>query len=379
MRPLRSAAHYLKNTDLYLLLIALCCSAYSLILINSATASSAQHDRYLIVQGAATGIGVIAFIIMSLVDLESIKRYWRILLILNVAMQLSMFVLGRDSGGNQSWIEVGPITIQPGEIGKILFIITFAAHLREVYEEINRWQQLLLLGVHALLPFGAIMVAQHDAGVAMGYILIAVTMIFAAGISYKWVFGGVVLCLAAIPVVFQFLGSGSGYRLARILVLLDPSIDSLYPNQDYYYQTEQSKIAIGAGQFSGSGYMQGLQTQYNKVPVNESDFIYTVAGEEFGFIGAMLIIILLVLLVLRLLYVSYRAGSTFSALMTVGIAGMFMFQSFQNILMCLGMFPVVGVTLPLFSYGGTSVVTMYIALGVAAGVRMREKPSWLQK
>ena len=210
MRPLRSAAHYLKNTDLYLLLIALCCSAYSLILINSATASSAQHDRYLIVQGVATGIGVIAFIIMSLVDLESIKRYWRILLILNVAMQLSMFVLGRDSGGNQSWIEVGPITIQPGEIGKILFIITFAAHLREVYEEINRWQQLLLLGVHALLPFGAIMVAQHDAGVAMGYILIAVTMIFAAGISYKWVFGGVVLCLAAIPVVFQFLGSGSG-------------------------------------------------------------------------------------------------------------------------------------------------------------------------
>lgn len=376
MRPLRSAVHYFKNTDLYLLFIALCCSAYSLVLVNSSTASSASHDRYMIVQGGAVVIGVIAFIIMSLVDLESIKRYWRVLLLFNVAMQLSMFVLGSSRSGNQSWIEIGPITIQPGEIGKILFIITFAAHLMQVYEEINRWQTLIQLGIHAMLPFGAIVVAQHDAGVAMGYLLIAITMIFAAGISYKWIFGGAVLGLAAVPIAFQFL---SGYRLARILVLLDPSIDNLYGDKDYYYQTAQSKIAIGAGQFSGSGYMQGLQTQYGKVPVNESDFIYTVAGEEFGFIGAMLVIILLALLVLRLFYVSYRAGSTFSALMTVGIAGMFMFQSFQNILMCLGMFPVVGVTLPLFSYGGTSVVTMYIALGVAAGVRMREKPSWLQK
>lgn len=376
MRPLRSAVHYFKNTDLYLLFIALCCSVYSLVLVNSATASSSSHDRYMIVQGGATVIGVIAFIIMSLVDLESIKRYWRVLLLFNVVMQLSMFILGSSRSGNQSWIELGPITIQPGEIGKILFIITFAAHLMQVHEEINRWQTIIQLGIHALLPTGAIIIAQHDAGVAMGYILIAVTMIFAAGISYKWIFGGAVLGLAAVPVAFQFL---SGYRLARILVLLDPSIDNLYGDKDYYYQTAQSKIAIGAGQFSGSGYMQGLQTQYGKVPVNESDFIYTVAGEEFGFIGAMLVIILLALLVLRLFYVSYRAGSTFSALMTVGIAGMFMFQSFQNILMCLGMFPVVGVTLPLFSYGGTSVVTMYVALGVAAGVRMREKPSWLQK
>lgn len=376
MNPLRSVAHYFKNTDLYLLLLALCCSVYSLILINSATANDLAHDRFLIVQGVATVLGVIAFIVVSLIDMEAVKRFWKPILVFNVLMQLSMYVIGKSVGGNQSWIEVGPITIQPGEIGKILFIITFSAHLVTVFEEINRWQTILQLGFHAMLPFGAITVAQHDAGVAMGYLLIAITMIFAAGVSYKWIFGGVVLGLAAVPVIFQFL---NGYRLARILVLLDPSIDKLYEGRQYYYQTAQSKIAIGAGQFSGSGYMQGLQTQYNKVPIDESDFIYTVAGEEFGFVGAMLIIILLALLVIRLLYVSYRAGSTFSALLTVGVAGMFMFQSFQNILMCLGMFPVIGVTLPLFSYGGTSVVTMYITLGMAAGVRMRAKPSWLER
>lgn len=376
MNPLRSAAHYFKNTDLYLLLLALCCSAYGLVLVNSATAADALHDRFILIQGVATIIGILVFIIMSLIDLESMKRYWHILLFFNVALQLSMRFLGTNHGGNRSWITIGPITIQPSEIGKILFIITFAAHLMLVFEEINRWQTLIQLGIHVMLPFGAIVLAQHDAGVGLGYILIAITMIFAAGISYKWVFGGLVFGLAAVPIAFQFL---SGYRLARILVLLDPAIDNLYPQKDYYYQTAQGKIAIGAGQFSGAGYMQGLQTQYGKVPVNESDFIYTVAGEEFGFVGALAIIILLALLVLRLFYISFRAGSTFSALLTVGIGGMLMFQSFQNILMCLGMFPVIGVTLPLFSYGGTSVVTMYAALGVAAGVRMRAKPSWLQK
>ena len=376
MRPLRAIAHYFRNTDLYLLLLTLCCSAYSLVLVNSATANSILHDRYLTVQAAAIGIGVVAFILISLVDLESLKRYWRILLVIIIAVQLSLAFVGDSHGGNRSWIDLGFVSVQPGEIGRIVFIITFAAHLMLVYEEINRWQTLIGLGVHAGLLFGAIVAAQHDAGVALSYLFIAIVMIFAAGISYKWVLGGVVVGLSSIPFIWQAL---SGNRLARILVLLDPSIDNLYPDKDYYYQTAQSKIAIGAGQLTGSGYMQGLQTQYDKVPANHTDFIFTVAGEEFGFLGAMLVLVLLALLILRLFYVSYRAGSTFSALMTVGIAGMFLFQTFENIFMCLGMFPVIGLTLPLFSYGGSSVVTMYAALGVAAGVRMREKPSWLQR
>lgn len=375
MRPLRATAHYFRNTDLYLLLLAICCSVYGLVLINSATASSILHDRYMTVQAAAIGIGLIAFIIMSLVDLESIKRYWRILLIINVVVQLSLYFFGDNHGGNKSWIDLGFVSIQPGEIGRIVFIITFAAHLVAVHEEINRWQTLIGLGMHAALLFGAIVLAQHDAGVAISYVFIAIVMIFAAGISYKWILGGVVVALSAVPFIWQMLDEN---RLARILVLLDPSIDNLY-QKDYYYQTAQSKIAIGAGQLSGSGYMKGLQTQYDKVPASHTDFIYTVAGEEFGFIGALLVLVLLALLILRLLYVSYRAGSLFSAVMTTGIAGMFLFQTFENIFMCLGMFPVVGLTLPLFSYGGSSVVTMYAALGVAAGVRMREKPSWLQR
>ena len=153
MRPLRATAHYFRNTDLYLLLLAICCSVYGLVLINSATASSILHDRYMTVQAAAIGIGLIAFIIMSLVDLESIKRYWRILLIINVVVQLSLYFFGDNHGGNKSWIDLGFVSIQPGEIGRIVFIITFAAHLVAVHEEINRWQTLIGLGMHQLCVY----------------------------------------------------------------------------------------------------------------------------------------------------------------------------------------------------------------------------------
>ena len=164
-----------------------------------------------------------------------------------------------------------------------------------------------------------------------------------------------------------------GYQKTRILVLFDPSIDP-----DASMQSTYGKIAIGSGQISGQGLTHGTMTQMQLVSENQTDYIFSVAGEELGFIGCMLIICLLALLILRLFYVSYRASTTFSALLAVGVGGMLLFQTFMNIFMNIGLLPVMGLTLPFFSYGGTSVVTMYSALGIAAGVRMREKPSWLQ-
>lgn len=129
---------------------------------------------------------------------------------------------------------------------------------------------------------------------------------------------------------------------------------------------------------SGQGLTHGTMTQMQLVPENQTDYIFSVAGEELGFIGSILIVLLLTLLIVRLFYVSYRASTTFSALLAVGVGGMFLFQTFMNIFMNIGLLPVMGLTLPFFSYGGTSIMTMYAALGIAAGVRMREKPSWLQ-
>lgn len=376
MRVFHAIGHYIKHTDLYLLLTALACSAYGLVLVYSATLSYGS-DRYIIIQSISVALGVFAFIVMSLIDLENVSRYWPWVLLLNVLLQCLLFTpLGHDSGGNRSWLNFGFTTIQPAELGKVLFILTFAAHIARVRDSLNHWQTLAALMLHALLMVGTVVVTSSDLGMALVYLAIAIAMLFGAGLSLKWFAAGGVLTIASIPFVYQFLrGSGDqmSKRLRRILVIFDPSIDP-----DIYFQTNQSKIAIGAGQFSGQGFLQGNQTQYGRLPIKQSDFIFSVAGEEFGFIGCLLVLALLGLLILRLLYVSFTGATTFSALLAIGIAGMFLFQTFENVFMCLGMFPVMGLTLPLFSYGGTSVMTMYAALGIAAGVRMREKPSWLQ-
>ena len=218
---------------------------------------------------------------------------------------------------------------------------------------------------------GAVVIASGDTGMAIQYFMIALIMLFTAGLSLKWLGVGCGLAVVSIPILWNFILDD--YQKTRILVLFDPSIDPETSRQATY-----GKIAIGSGQMDGQGLTHGTMTQMQLVPENHTDYIFSVAGEELGFIGCMLIIGLLTLLILRLFYVSYRASTTFSSLLAVGVGGMFLFQTFMNIFMNVGLLPVMGLTLPFFSYGGTSVLTMYAALGIAAGVRMREKPSWLQ-
>lgn len=371
LKPLRAIWHYIRHTDLYLIFVALCCSAFGLVLIASAT-HAYDTNKYLVVQSAAICIGLIAFVIASLIDFETFSPYWKLLFVLNLLLQASVFVLGTASGGNKSWIVLGPISLQPAEIGKILFSFTLAAHVAQVRDQLNRMKTVMFLALHLLLTMGVIVVASKDMGSAIAYFAIFVIVLFAGGISLKWFAGGAVLALAAVPFIWNFLLGE--YQQKRIMVLLDPAIDPTLS-----YQTTQSKIAIGAGQMYGRGYLQGNQTQYGMLPAKHTDFIFGVAGEEFGFIGCCLIVLLLTLLILRLGYIAFKADTPFSSVFVIGLAGMFLFQMFENIFMCIGLFPVMGLTLPLFSYGGTSVVTMYCALGIAAGVRMREKPSWLRK
>lgn len=340
-------------------------------MVYSATYNMEQSSKYLIIQGISIFIGIIAFVITSLFDLEELSRYWKVFFVINILFQMLLFTpLGQSEGGNNSWLRFGGLGIQPGEVGKVLFIFTFAAHLATEFDRMNHWRTLFELGLHLLITLAAVVVPSSDMGVGLSYVFIFIVMLFGAGLSLKWFAGGIIIGFASIPFIWKVV---SGFRLDRILVLFDPTI-----NKSVAWHTEKSKIAIGAGQVFGSGFLQGSQIQHSNFPGKHTDFIFSVAGEEFGLVGCLLILFLLCLLILRLFYVSYTANSTFSALMIIGIAGMFLSQTFENILMCIGMFPVVGITLPLFSYGGSSVITMYISLGIAAGVRMREKPSWLK-
>lgn len=376
MDVVKTVVNYIKNTDLYLAILALVCSAYGMVLIYSATLNPATWQdgstRNLVIQAAAIVIGLAAFVLMSLIDLETMSGWWKIFVLINIGLQLLLFTpLGTEVNGQRAWLDLGVTNLQPGELGKLIFIFTLAAHISEIKEHISEWRGLFVIALHTLIMMGAVIISSGDTGMAIQYFMIALIMLFAAGLSIKWLAVGVGLGVASIPLLWNF--ALDEYQKTRILVLFDPSIDL-----DASRQATYGKIAIGSGQMTGQGLTHGTMTQMQLVSENHTDYIFSVAGEELGFIGCMLIIGLLTLLILRLFYVSYRASTTFSSLLAVGVGGMFLFQTFMNIFMNVGLLPVMGLTLPFFSYGGTSVLTMYAALGIAAGVRMREKPSWLQ-
>lgn len=376
MDVFKTVTHYLKNTDLYLMFLALICSGYGMVLIYSATLNPASWQdgstRNLFIQGAAILMGLAAFVVMSLIDLEAMSGWWKIFVLVNIGLQFLLFTpLGMEVNGQRAWLDLKVTSLQPGELGKLIFIFTLAAHISEIKEHISEWRGLFVIGLHTLIMMAAVVISSGDTGMAIQYFMIALIMLFTAGLALRWLGVGIGLGIISIPILWNFVLQG--YQKTRILVLFDPSIDPEASRQATY-----GKIAIGSGQVSGQGLTHGTMTQMQLVPENHTDYIFSVAGEELGLIGCLLIIGLLTLLIMRLFYVSYRASTMFSALLAVGVGGMFLFQVFMNIFMNVGLLPVMGLTLPFFSYGGTSVLTMYAALGIAAGVRMREKPSWLQ-
>ena len=363
---LKSLDRYVRTIDYFLLVIALICSACGIVLIYSATAALSEgSSRYITVQSAAIVLGLIGFVVMSCVRWENHTRFWRIVLVLNILFQLSLVVFGYEDGGNRSWLRFAGIGIQPGEIGKLRFIFTFAKQASLYRRQINHWKSLLMLGLQLAVMVLAILIPSHDMGVALSYVFIAIAILFAAGLSLKWFAAGIAVIAAAAPVLWKFLSTA---QKNRILVLIDPSIAP-----DAYWQQEQSRIAIGAGRLFGQGYLQGSQTQHNMLPEKQTDFIFAVAGEEWGLVGCLLILILLNLLIFRVFYVAYRADGHFLTLVCTGIGSMLLYQTYVNIFMCLGVGPVMGLPLPFFSYGGSAMVTSFLAIGVAAGISMRTR------
>lgn len=370
VKAFKAIKSYLRHTDLLLLNLAIISSLLGLVAIYSATLSY-HSNKYVIVQSAALVLGVFCFVAASLIDLENIARFWKFFFVFNILFQLSLFVLGTAGDtGNRSWIRFGGIGIQPAEFGKIIFICTLACHIDRLKDRINSVKAVAQLTLHFLLTVAAVYIPSKDLGMAVAYVFIFAIMMFSSGLSWKWIGGITAGAVAVSPLVWQFLGD---YQRNRILVLFDPAIDP-----SIYYQTDQSILALGAGQFLGSGYMQGRQTQYNILPAKYTDSIFSVIGEEFGFVGCCVVIVLLGTLVLRLFYNASQCDNRFSLLVCAGIASMFTIQILINIGMCVGVMPVIGLTLPFFSYGGSSLVTMFLSLGIVAGFVLRQRPAWLR-
>lgn len=385
MNPLQSLREFFRKGDVLLLALCVTASAVGLILIYSAT-NYLETTSYVIKQIAFLCVGIVLYVIITFVDIEFLmEKWWWIFLLLGIGVILLIATpLGKEVNGNKSWIYLPgvPIGLQPGEIAKLSFIVVFAWLMnRERKLGVGRFsaivKYLILTGIFA----GLLAVLSGDFGMLLVYLFLFIIMTWVGGISKWWFIGVGGTLVGAVVALWKFVlphtDYWTDYRIMRFRVVFDHSLDPLGAG----WQQNRSLIAIGSGQLTGMGYMQGKQTQsYNStnLPERHTDFIFSVCGEEFGLIGCALVLLLLLAIILRCVWVSRRAKSHMSSYIAIGFAGMLMVQTLLNVGMCLFVTPVIGLTLPFISYGGSSTLTLYIAMGIVSGIKMRPLPSWLK-
>lgn len=357
-----------SDMDFLLIIQTVLCTIFGLVMISSATKSMDGGSRYLIIQGISAIIGIGIMFIFIHIDYETLGGMRRIIYTLCLLMLITVLLIGTgaEEVGSKSWIRFGPVGIQPSEFAKIGFIITFSKHVSQIGDEINKPINVLKLCLHLFVILGLILL-QPDFGTAMVFVFIFAGILFVSGISWKYILTAVSTIVAAAPITWFFLLKD--YQKKRILVFLNPESDPLGSG----YHVIQSKIAIGSGQIYGKGLYQGTQTQLGYLPVKHTDFIYSVIGEELGILGCIVVAALLFSLVIRCLYNSRLAKDHFGSCICIGVAFMFLAHIFENIGMCIGLMPVTGIPLPFFSYGGSSLITNFAAIGLVISTFMRRR------
>ena len=367
-------ADFFQQADLVLL--GLCCSAtlYGLFLIFSATRYM-EDNRNVIVQAAALVLGICAYIGMSLVDLDVLLKRWKWIALFNVVFILLLLTpLGKTVYGNRAWLRFPflPVNIGPAEVVKISFVLLMAKQLewlREEKRDLKSFPAALTVAGHTLGLCGLYYAVSSDMGNGLVFLFIFVCMAFVAGFALRWF---IVLFAAggAAVAATLLLGIMPEHMRDRFIVLFDHSYQPL----DAGWHQTRSLLTLGSGGVFGQGFLNGTQTQSSfpsSLPERHTDFIFSVAGEELGMLGCILMIAFLVAIIMRVLLVAKNAQTVFHCYVCVGMAAMLIFQTIINIGMCLFVMPVIGITLPFFSYGGSSVVTLFMAMGVVSGIKKR--------
>ncbi len=360
---------HVRRAGPLLLLLCMICSALSVALLLSMSldeniARLASVERHVpFIQAGAAGLGVIAALLLSRADYHTLARMWKVHLPLCVLLVLLTFTSAGMAVGDaddKAWIRLfgGFMSLQPTELLKISFILTFACHLSHVGAEINRLRNVLLLSLHA----GALMLLVHfqgDDGTALIFCVIFLSMMFVAGWSWWYLLGGGALCICAAPLVWLYVMNDD--QRSRVVGLYLRGEDT----EKILYQQNHALVSIGSGQVVGTGLFSG---DYSYVPSMRNDFIFSFIGNTLGFVGCMFVLLLLLCICVRILWTSHTALDDLGRLMCVGVFAMIASQVVVNIGMNLMLLPVVGVTLPLFSAGGTSVLGIYLGVGIVMSV-----------
>ena len=354
--------------DWSLLLIISILFVTGIVLITSAT----QFDKKrLMIQSLSFVMGIFVILMSAMFDYRIMKRYEKQLYIATIVLLLLVYVpgLGKAQFGARSWINLGFMDFQTSEAAKITFTLAYASFLDRRKNKLDTMSEILPALMYPV-PILLLLLKQPDLGGVIVFISITLVCLFVAGLNLKFIFNSLVIFALSTPIIYKFILRD--HQRVRIDAFLNPGDPSYEGN----FQVIQSMTAIGSGGFFGKGLFNGTISQYGFLPVTESDFIFAVLGEEFGFVGMAVVIILFFLFLSRIYSISKHAKDFYGTLVTTGFMGMLFYQILQNIGMTIGLMPVTGVTLPFVSYGGSSMLTTMITIALIINIYSKSHSSF---
>lgn len=363
---------FYRRGDLLLLFLCVVTTVFGIVVIASATRYSGSN-RYVIVQSAALLLGILLYVAVSLLDIEILAEHRELLLAFNLVFMSTLLVWGVEGNtGNNAWLDLPllPVNIQPAEICKLTFIIALAKTMSNNRSKLSSVKSVASVTFQTLFMMGLIVVISRDAGSAIVFMFIFLVVAYVGGIRAGWFLIGMAAAAALFPIAWKYFIRSD--QKDRIMMFFDPSID---PNgKGVRWDTNRSVAMLSGGGISGQGLFRGTMLQNHAIAAQHTDFIFSAIGEELGILGCLFTLLLLTAIVARCIHVGIKTPNYMNRLICVGISAMLIFQILINVGMCIGVAPVVGLTLPFVSYGGSSIVTLYLAMGLISSIHMRPDP-----
>lgn len=361
-RVISHIADFIRETDKLMLILCFFTTLYGCVAVFSST-HYLETYRPVLIQAISMVIGIIAAMFISAFDYETFIKRWYIAAIIGVIPVILTFFIGFAPEGtdDKAWLDLGFTTFQPAELLKVCFTVTFAAHLSYVKKNINKLKYLVPIVLHGAFPV-LLIHFQGDDGTALVFAVMVLFMMWSVGVSWKYFLLAFVAAAAASPIIYFFVMNDD--QRARIANMFDIEADI----KGIGYQQWRGRMALANGGFSGQGLLKGDLTQTGAVPEGQNDFIFVSIGEELGFLGCLAVLILILAICIRCIRIAKMCSKDSGKLICIGIFSMIAAQTVINVGMCVSLLPVIGVTLPFFSAGGTSLLCLYLGVGLVLNV-----------
>jgi rod shape determining protein RodA len=359
----------IKNFDWITFSISILIALIGIMTIYSATRPllAQEHSGFYIKQASWLILGIIVLFLIVSFNYVWLSRFSLHLYILGIILLTTVLIIGKTGMGAQRWLNLGPISFQPSEFFKLIYIIMLSQYLSITKSPISTISLLRVFFLIVFLPF-ILLIKQPDLGTALIILAIFISLTLTKGLQKRVAVLLVIIGMISLPFLGNILWGGlKDYQKSRIVAFIEPEVDP----EGIGYHLSQSKITVGSGEFLGKGYMNGTQGPFRFLPEKHTDFIFAVFAEEWGFLGSFLLLFFYLVLILRGLDTARKAKDDFGRLLALGITFMFIIYFFINVGMTLGIMPVVGIPLPFMSYGGTALLSNLLSIGVLINIRTR--------